>query len=1290
MYRTAIIVLLLLAGSATVTRGADWPTYLGNNARAGTTSQQLKLPLREQWVYSAPAAPRRAWSGPEGRTVEGKELRDRVKFDDALHVAVVGGRVYFGSSVDHQLHCLDAVSGQQYWSFYTGGPIRLAPTVADGRVYFGSDDGFAYCLDSQQGELQWKLRLGPADEWLIARGEMISRWPVRTGVLVDDGVAYFGAGIFPHDNVYMCAVNADRGEIIWKNDRISHQDAGRNDLSPQGYLLAAADRIYVPSGRTRPRAFNRTTGEMAGASATSLAFTQTVIAGTDALIAGGRLHTYSLGTRLAVDGESSYAATGREVIRMDRREYAVADSKRRQLVSERRTLERQLRSPNDKADEIKARIAEIATEIKNSQEDGVVWSTRCSAEGALVVAGDLVFAGDHEQVTAFSVDDGREVWQTSVDGHARGIAAADGEVFVSTTTGKIYCFADATSTGSPASTGTAALDESPYPADKWTAMYERAAERILKATQIRRGFCLVAGSEQGRLAYELAKRSELKIYAVEPDAQKVAESRRALSSAGLYGSRITVHQRELSAIPYSNYSSNLIVSDHLLLTGETPGPAHKLARHLKPAGGMVAMLPPPAATRNAAQRLNGWLESMQLVDSATINSDEDALILTRGTLPGAGNWSHQYGDAANTANSNDKLVKGGLGVLWYGDPGPGMMVNRHQGAVGPLVVNGRMFVQGEDSLMAYDAYNGLFLWKVENAKAIRTGVFQNRSPGNLAASEDRLFHMVRAQVFEHDAATGEVKATHRLPPSVDSETHEWGYLAFRDGLLFGTGTSRSNVAELNRRRRGNPGNAATDALFAIDTETGKHLWVHQGKSIDFQTIALGPDRVYFIDSTITSEQREAIVRQDKSELKKLSGAEAKRAEERMKKLDVRLAVALDSRRGDVIWSNPVDVTDCSDIGIGGGKLTMMFHDDVLILCGANANGHYWKQFVAGEFSRRRIVALYALRGDKLWAKDANYRHRPIILGDQVIAEPWMYDLKSGEQKMRKHPLTGAEVPWSMMRPGHHCGMLTASDNLLLFRSGYTGFYDLEADAGTRHFAGHRLGCWINAIPTNGLVVIPEASAGCVCMFSIASTIVMEPREPRRPWTLYSGVGATTPVKQMALNLGAPGDRRDQNGKLWLAYPRPTPNPRLETSLDLALKLDTVFLEQGKFFSRDGDESVQSGSPTAWLTASGARGLARISLPLLGKDDKPARYAVRLFVAGEQQDRPGDRVFDVLVQGEESQQNVDVARQAEPGQTSLVLETHDVLVSDKLVVDLRPKSSGSSAPIVTAIAVQRTD
>ena len=36
----------------------------------------------------------------------------------------------------------------------------LAPAIADGKVYVGSDDGYAYCLDAKSGSVIWKLRAG--------------------------------------------------------------------------------------------------------------------------------------------------------------------------------------------------------------------------------------------------------------------------------------------------------------------------------------------------------------------------------------------------------------------------------------------------------------------------------------------------------------------------------------------------------------------------------------------------------------------------------------------------------------------------------------------------------------------------------------------------------------------------------------------------------------------------------------------------------------------------------------------------------------------------------------------------------------------------------------------------------------------------------------------------------------------------------------------------------------------------------------------------------------------------
>ena len=1304
-----LVVGLLFAGSAS--RASDWPTYRGDNARVGTTTDKLPESLELRWVYSAPSAPRLSLSG-DARTIEGNKQHVRVRYDDSLQVAVVGDRVYFGSSIDHAVYCLDAKSRATIWKFYTGGPIRLAPTIRDGRAWFGSDDGHVYCVDAADGELVWKLRAGPADEWILSRGEMVSRWPVRTGVLVDGDLAYFGAGIFPHETIYLYAVKAADGAIVWRRDNISQGDAGRDDLSPQGYLLATDDLLFVPSGRSLPVAVDRKTGDVVYRKRHSwrrdaggvIGGTRALLAD-DQLYAAGPLHHLCMdqktgnvgfgwfdGMRLAIASEKAFALTGKSLVGMDRLAYAANSRRRHELEMDVYSSGRKLRGQKgDQARATEKKIADAKAELERITDGGILWKTPSDSEGDLIVAGNQVIAGGNDRVAIFAADSGKETWNAAVEGEATGLAVADDALFVSTTAGKIYCFA-----AGAAPIAQASKDEpnpTPYPEDDRSALYGSAAEEVLRRTGQTRGFCLVVGSETGRLAYELAKRSDLKIYGVEPDADKVETARNALSDAGLYGHRITIHQADPSAIPYSNYFANLIVSDTLLASGKAPADPTVVARHLKPLGGMIALGQPEGAPRSGAsiETLTQWQQRTGLVEdeAAEVDAEGSWVTLKRGALPGAGNWSHQYGDAGNTASSEDTRVKGGLGVLWYGDPGPGKMVNRHDSAVGPLAVNGRLIVQGENSVMAYDAYNGVFLWERENPQSIRTGVFQNQTPGNLAASEDSVFVMMREVCIELDAATGELRATHRLPDAVDSKTHQWGYVAHVDGRLFGTATRREMV-DARRRRRGRRTVDATDSIFAIDLASGKHLWSHQGKNIAHRTIALGPDQVYFIDSSISGAQREALLREDKSNVKNLTGKAAEEAEALMKGVDVRLAVALDAATGKQLWSKKVDVTDCSEIGIGGGKLTLMVSRGALILGGANANGHYWKQFVAGEFARRRLVALDAVDGSELWAKDANYRHRPIIVGDTVLAEPWAFDLRTGVQQMREHPVTGEQVPWSMMRTGHHCGMITGCPNMLLFRSGATGFYDLQQDIGIRHFSGHRLGCWINSIPANGLVMIPEASAGCVCLYSIAATIVMEPREPREPWAIHSMVGAMKPVRHLAVNLGAPGDRKDARGTSWITYPRP--KPYQHTKLELDLQLQPKFLAGGGYESRNSASAPIEGTETPWVFNSVARGLVQCTVPLLEKNAGAGRYDVKLYFTETDPVEPGQRVFDVKLQGKTVLEDFDIVAAANGPSKAVVRAFPNISITDDLVIDLVPQGSGRTPermPLISGIEVIRS-
>jgi hypothetical protein len=44
------------------------------------------------------------------------------------------------------------------------------------------------------------------------------------------------------------------------------------------------------------------------------------------------------------------------------------------------------------------------------------------------------------------------------------------------------------------------------------------------------------------------------------------------------------------------------------------------------------------------------------------------MLSREGALPGSADWTHEYGDPANTLMSRDELVKAPLGVLWFGGP----------------------------------------------------------------------------------------------------------------------------------------------------------------------------------------------------------------------------------------------------------------------------------------------------------------------------------------------------------------------------------------------------------------------------------------------------------------------------------------------------------------------------------------------------------------------------------------------------------------------------------------------
>jgi len=86
-----------------------------------------------------------------------------------------------------------------------------------------------------------EVRPGPNARHLLGNGRLISRWPIRSGVVVDGQIGYCAAGMFPEsEGVYLCAFELATGREMWQ-EKIGQ--------SAQGYLLASSGCTCPPDGR---------------------------------------------------------------------------------------------------------------------------------------------------------------------------------------------------------------------------------------------------------------------------------------------------------------------------------------------------------------------------------------------------------------------------------------------------------------------------------------------------------------------------------------------------------------------------------------------------------------------------------------------------------------------------------------------------------------------------------------------------------------------------------------------------------------------------------------------------------------------------------------------------------------------------------------------------------------------------------------------------------------------------------------------------------------------------------
>jgi len=560
-----------------------------------------------------------------------------------------------------------------------------------------------------------------------------------------------------------------------------------------------------------------------------------------------------------------------------------------------------------------------------------------------------------------------------------------------------------------------------------------AAQKICEKTTVKTGLCIDLDAENGQLALELARQSEFQIYVVMKDQAQAELARQQLHEAGVYGSRVTVHVADPEQAPYSKNIANLVICSSSLQEKISPEVLKEAKRIQRPYGGQLCW---------------GKIDNMQ--------------VHTKGKLKGAGSWTHQYSNATNTVNSGDEIIKGPLKMYWYRDVDY-QIPNRHGQGPAPLVSNGVMVVGGLHGLCGLDAYNGHTLWKYElknnltDFNGIHHDVSVAEVGSNFCLGEDSVFICKGSYCHQLDLKTGKLIRNFSTPVSQSDSNQNWGYLAYDNGMVFGTVNNEEHYT--SPRYKGLKLRNESVLFFAFDVKSGEVLWKYKPEySIRNNAITIGNNAVYLIDREIAKA--------DHIKASRRNGRPNPASPEDELRKGKLLAFQIDS--GEQLWETDQDIF--------GTQLALSEEHQTLLMFYQGVRHSFFK--LPSEIGGR-MAAIDSGSGKRIWDINAQYRSHPIINGETIYAQGGVWNLKTGDL-----------IDFKLDR-SYGCGQIASSKHLMVFRSATLGYVDLTREEGVENFGGIRLGCYINAIPAGGLVLVPDGSSQCTCSYQMQAWFALE-------------------------------------------------------------------------------------------------------------------------------------------------------------------------------------------------------
>jgi outer membrane protein assembly factor BamB len=426
--------------TADVSYADQWPTFRRDAYRSGGTETTVPARLDELWSVQI--------KGPNYSTDPAAEWIDSPYTAGAITAPVIaGGTVYVAQSDTHRLVALDEKNGAIKWEFTANGRLDGPPTIHRGLCLIGSRSGWIYCLQASSGELVWKLRIAPYDRRICTYGQVSSTWPVHGSIPVIDGLAYAAAGVHPNADggIRVFCFKPQSGEIVWRN---KFSDLGFDSPWPAPYDPRKKRPESNPWRTIRPMEYRH--HDLPVRDGDSIAISRCLF----------NLKTGKMNLK-KTSGFYRVKGTGVQMPRTAWRYGAVrglspiAVFNGRSVFSTVPGMKKMFRLDFDKENKFNSDWVRIAPEDEKARlrfstlklfRMAPKWTvpsddSQNHLNRAMLVAGENLFTVQASGLlTVRSVSSGKVLLVRKLERAAwDGLAAVDGRLFVSTTTGKVIC-----------------------------------------------------------------------------------------------------------------------------------------------------------------------------------------------------------------------------------------------------------------------------------------------------------------------------------------------------------------------------------------------------------------------------------------------------------------------------------------------------------------------------------------------------------------------------------------------------------------------------------------------------------------------------------------------------------------------------------------------------------------------------------------------------------------------------------------------------------------------------------